>query len=149
MNVFEYGSGGSTIYFAKRAASVTSTEDNREWLERVQAHLAAEAISNATLLFRPFDFCHPVDFEKSDYLQSIPDRPFDMIIVDGTEESVQVRPTCFRYAETRIAPGGVIIVDDSWRYPQLRFDNRAKSFREFRSIGPCRPGVTSTDIFFY
>jgi len=149
MNVFEYGSGGSTVYFAKNCASVTSTEDNKQWLERVDTRLAAQGISNATLQFRPFDFHHPVDFEKSDYLHSIPDRHFDVIVVDGTEESVQVRPACFQYAESRIGPGGIIIVDDSWRYLRLRPTHSAKSFREFRSIGPCRPGVTSTDIFFY
>jgi predicted O-methyltransferase YrrM len=154
MDVFEYGSGGSTIYFANHAASVTSTEDNQQWLQRVEAALAAEGITNATLQFRPFDFHAAVDFKKSDYLHSIPDRPFDIIIVDGTivgetEESVQVRLTCFRHAESRIAPGGIIIVDDSWLYPQLRSAHRAKSYRQFRSIGPCRPGVTSTDILFY
>jgi len=149
MNVFEYGSGGSTIYFARKAASIVSTEDNSQWLERVKAQLAASDIDNATLQFRPFDFHHPAGFENSDYLRSIPERAFDIIVVDGTEELIQVRPTCFQYAEKRIKPGGIIIVDDSWRYPQLRSAHHAKSVREFRSVGPCRPGVTSTDIYFY
>lgn len=149
MSVFEYGSGGSTVYFAKHAASVTATEDNQQWLDRVQSRLAAKGVSNVALQFRPFDFHHPVDFEKSDYLNSIPDSRFDIIVVDGTEEAVRVRPTCFHHAESRIAPGGIIIVDDSWRYLQLHSAHRAKSFRHFRSIGPGRPGVTSTDIFFY
>ena len=70
-------------------------------------------------------------------------------MVDGTEEETVVRPRCFALAETRIKTGGIIIVDDSWRYPELRAHNHASSWREFRSTGPCRPGVTSTDIFFY
>lgn len=149
MNVFEYGSGGSTIYFAGRAASIISTEDNKEWLERVQIRLAANGAANVTLQHRPFDFHRAEHFEQSEYLCSIPDRAFDVIIVDGTEESIPVRPACFYHAESRIAEGGIIVVDDSWRYRELRSRNRAKSFREFRGIGPCRPGVTSTDVFFY
>ena len=56
---------------------------------------------------------------------------------------------CFERAENQIKPGGIIVIDDSWRYPGLRKKNRAKEFREFRSVGPCRPGVTSTDVYFY
>lgn len=149
MDVFEYGSGGSTLYFARRGASVTSTEDKSDWLRRVQTELSAQRITNVALQFRPFDFHRPISFDESDYLRSIPDRSFDIIIVDGTEEVVPLRPTCFHHAESRIASGGIIIVDDSWRYPQLRSANRAKSFREFRSVGPCRAGVTSTDVYFY
>ena len=149
MNVFEYGSGGSTVYFSNRAKSVTSTEDNEEWLKRVQAKLAASGITNVDLQYRPFEFRHAEEFERSEYLLSIPERAFDIIVVDGMEKDVLVRPTCFRHAETRIREGGIIIVDDSWRYPELRHTNRAKSWREFRSTGPCRPGVTSTDVYFY
>lgn len=149
MSVFEYGSGGSTVYFSRRAASVVSTEDNKDWLARVETVLAASGITNVTLQYRPFDFHQAEKFDQSEYLLSIPERAFDIIVVDGTEETVPVRPACFYHAESRIRPGGIIVVDDSWRYPELRSANRAKSFRELRSVGPCRPGVTSTDIYFY
>ena len=98
---------------------------------------------------RPFDFKDPVGFEKSDYLHALPDAPLDVIVVDGTEEWNYVRPTCFRHAEKFIKPGGIIVVDDSWRYPELHRKHRAKRVQSFQSVGPCRPGVTSTDIFFY
>jgi predicted O-methyltransferase YrrM len=149
MSVFEYGSGGSTVYFARRATSIVSTEDNRNWLERVQTELSSLGLNNVELQYRAFDFHCCERFAESAYLHSIPDGAFDIIVIDGTEENVPVRPACFYHAESRIKPGGIIIVDDSWRYPELRAVNRAKSWREFRSIGPCRPGVTSTDIYFY
>ena len=44
---------------------------------------------------------------------------------------------------------GIVVVDDSWRYPGLRRNHRAKELKIFQSVGPCRPGVTSTDVFFY
>src|SRR5438270_13938588 len=31
MSVCEYGSGGSTVFFARRVESVVSIEDNRQW----------------------------------------------------------------------------------------------------------------------
>ena len=149
MTVCEYGSGGSTIFFARRVKSVCSIEDNPKWLELVTRRLEEKSIRNATLKLCPFDAKNPVGFEKSDYLHAIPDERFDVIVVDGTEEWTPVRPFCFEKAEASVKSGGIIIVDDSWRYRRLRQDNRAKSFRIFQSVGPCRPGVTTTDIFFY
>ena len=61
----------------------------------------------------------------------------------------QVRPICFRKAEEHVKPNGIIVVDDSWRYPSLRENNRARDVKVFQSVGPCLLGVTSTDVFFY
>ncbi len=149
MTVCEYGSGGSTLFFAKRTQKVYSIEDNAEWYERVSRRLKEKQIANVTLTLHPFDFKNPEGFEKSDYFRAIPDEKFDVIVVDGSEEWIQVRPACFELAEKRVKPGGIVVVDDSWRYPELRKRNHAKDVRVFQSVGPCRPGVTSTDIFFY
>lgn len=149
MTVCEYGSGGSTLFFARRTKSVVSIEDNPKWFELVSRRLQEKSIANATLKLAPFDFKNPVGFENSEYLNAIPDEPFDVIVVDGSEEWTQVRPVCFKHVEKRIKPGGIIIVDDSWRYPALRKNNHAQKYEVFQSLGPCRPGVTSTDVFFY
>jgi predicted O-methyltransferase YrrM len=79
----------------------------------------------------------------------MPDEKFDIIVVDGSEEWKHVRPICFEKAQGRVKEGGIIVVDDSWRYPALRQSHRAKELKIFQSVGPCRPGVTSTDVFFY
>ena len=149
MTVCEYGSGGSTLFFARRTRSVYSIEDNSQWFERVRSRVSEKELNNVTLTLCPFDFKNPVGFEQSDYLNALPDARFDVIVVDGSEEWTQVRPTCFHKAESRIKKGGVIIVDDSWRYPSLRANHTGKGFQVCQSVGPCRPGVTSTDIFFY
>ena len=120
-----------------------------EKFELVTGRLKELALKNVELKLCPFDFKNPKGFEKSDYLHAVPKRKFDVIVVDGTEEWHHVRPICFQHAETFIKPGGMIIVDDSWRYPSLRAKNAAKRHEVFQSVGPCRPGVTSTDIFFY
>jgi hypothetical protein len=149
MSVFEYGSGGSTLFFGRRVRTVISTEDNATWFENVGRRLTELSLKNVELQHHEFDFKNPKGFENSAYLNSIPSQKLDVIVVDGMEEAVPVRPTCFYHAENFINPGGIIVVDDSWRYPELRRKNRAINHRIFQSVGPCRPGVTSTDIFFY
>jgi predicted O-methyltransferase YrrM len=149
MTVCEYGSGGSTLFYARRTNFVYSIEDNERWYELVRNRLREKGIHNVELRFQPFDFKNPIGFEHSEYLHAMPEGPFDVISIDGSEEWCHVRPICFSYAELHIKPGGIIVVDDSWRYPGLRTHNNAKRFRIFKSVGPCRPGVTSTDIFFY
>src|SRR5207248_5255473 len=47
MQVFEFGSGGSTLFFAQYCKSVASVEDNAHWCEIVAAKLARRGIENA------------------------------------------------------------------------------------------------------
>jgi precorrin-6B methylase 2 len=149
MTAFEYGSGGSTIFLAKRVRSVCSVEDNPTWFDLVSRRLEARAFTNVTMKLHPFDVQNPAGFEASDYLRAIPDEAFDVIVIDGSEQWTQVRPTCFSYVESRVKPGGIIVLDDSWRYVAPRLHNKAKRFEVFESVGPCRPGCTTTDVFFY
>jgi len=149
MTVCEYGSGGSTLFFSRRVKSVVSIEDNRTWFDLVSRRVKEKGIQNVSLKLCPFDFKNPVGFENSEYLHAMPDEQFDVVVVDGSEEWTQVRPVCFRKAEARVKVGGIVVVDDSWRYPELRERNRAKRVQIFQSVGPARPGVTSTDVFFY
>lgn len=149
MLVYEYGSGGSTLYFARRCARVVSIEDDLDWHDRVSRIIHDRRIANVDLRFCATDLTSVEAFRASSYADCLPEEPADIIVVDGSELTVQVRPLCFEIAETRVKSGGMIIVDDSWRYTDLRRRNRAKKVRVFKSVGPARPGVTSTDVFFY
>ena len=149
MSVFEFGSGGSTIFFARRTKHVSAVENEAAWFNRVSQRLKDKSIQNVEMRLRQFDVKNPENFEHSAYLNALSGATFDVIVVDGAEEWVQVRPICFQHAEQRVKPGGIIIVDDSWRYTNLRANNKAKRHQVFQSVGPCRPGVTSTDLYFY
>lgn len=155
MTVFEYGSGGSTIFFARRCRSVVSTEDHAGWLTTVREELAGRNLRNVTLQHAEIDWSSTDAQQNFGYVNSIPARKFDVILVDGSDNLIaegdgrQLRPVCFRHAEDFVEDNGIIVVDDSWAYPGLRETNRAKRHETFRSVGPCRPGVTSTDVFFY
>ena len=149
MTAFEWGAGGSTVYLAARTGAVTSVENDAAWIARVRERLAREGQGHVEFLHRPYDFAAATAFEDSAYLHAIDGRTADVIVVDGAEENVQVRPRCFYLAERHVRPGGIIVVDDAWRYPELRERTRARMRRTFQSTGPCRPGVTSTDVHFY
>lgn len=147
--VFEFGSGGSTIFFAERCAAVRAVEEEPKWAARVRIHAAERGLENVRVVNAPFDFSDPREFESSDYLAQVRGGTWDVIVIDGFDNDFTIRPICFRAAESQVKAGGMIIVDDSWRYTELRTANRARRVQVFESVGPARFGVTSTDIYFY
>ena len=149
MHVFEFGSGGSTIFFAQRCASIRAVEEEPRLAARIRCRAADRGLLNVEVTTAPFDFSRPQNFESSDYLEQVRSGRWDLIVVDGADDDYTIRPICFRAAESQVNPGGMIIVDDSWRYPELRSANRARRLEVFESVGPARFGVTSTDIYFY
>ncbi len=149
-DVFEYGSGGSTLFLARRAATLLSIEDEKPWFQLVRDALTRHQLdATAQIKHVPYDFWHTADFTTSAYLHALDGRRYDVIIVDGKEWSDPVRDQCFWHAENHLKPGGLIILDDSWRYPQVFARHRAKSVTTYRGTGPCRLGVTSTTFFEY
>jgi hypothetical protein len=147
--IAEYGGGGSTIFFAKRANSVLCIESDPVWAAKLSKQFFKENISNVNLLVRPFDANNRQKFMTSDFLKAINKDRFDVILIDSYDVNHNLRLECFHFAENYINENGCIVIDDSYRYTQLRFRNNAKSWKEFRSIGPCSIGITTTDIYFY
>jgi len=149
MRIFEFGSGGSSIFLAERAGSVISVEDEESWAQAVRTEAQKRRVQNLEIQHHPFDFFACREFEGSAYLNSLKDGPYDLIVVDGKEEGVQVRDQCFWRAEKFIRKGGVIVVDDSYRYPQIKNNNKASRWKAFKGTGYCRAGVTETSLFYY
>lgn len=107
--VFEYGSGASTAWLARRAASVVSVEHEAAWGEQVDARIAG--FPNARLLHRPLSVTD--DPSSLAYVRAIEESegPFDLIVVDGRHRAV-----CLAAAIPHLAPGGYILFDDSGRH---------------------------------
>ncbi len=151
--VFEFGTGGSTIFFAKRVRSVTAVEDDPAWQECVEQRLRARGRENYTIRLAALPSPDEADPRWEPYVACL-DRAYDLIVVDGQDTPAfgvegEIRTRCFFAAERWVRPGGIIVVDDSWRYPQLRARAKARRFRTFQGVGPCRVGVTSTDFYYY
>lgn len=100
--VFEYGSGASTAWLARRAAEVVSVEHHPEW----HAELAGlvSGFDNVSLLHR--------SIEGDAYANAIGETEgnYDLIVVDGRR-----RAECLEQALKRLKPGGIVLFDDSGR----------------------------------
>lgn len=101
--VFEYGSGASTAWLAKRAAQVISVEHDGAWLNKF-GHVL-RPLGNVELLHRP------MDADPRNYIDAITGHgTFDLIVVDGRR-----RADCLAAAQACLNPGGIILFDDSGR----------------------------------
>ena len=136
--LFEYGSGNSTEFFAKRVSSVTSVEHDQLWFNRV----AEWVPDNATVLFRTED----VDGQ---YCRAILEtgKSFDVVVVDGRD-----RDNCLLHAVKALTPRGVIVLDDSQRPEyvaaiKLMTDAGFEEL-QFQGLKPLGTGSDRTSIFY-
>lgn len=103
--VAEFGGGGSTLWFADRVGEVVTIEHDQEWFPILERALAD--LPGCTLEF------HSADDAYADYVPALdrfPDGYFDVVVVDGRE-----RVRCFEAAIPKVAPGGLLILDDTER----------------------------------
>ena len=151
--IFEYGCGGSTLFFAQRAKSVASVEHNGKWARTVTAAALRRGLTNIAIDVRETGRAPPL--ADSPYCLAL-DRPFDVVVVDGwalgkcneaDRRAVQSRGACFRRAEQFVQPGGIIVLDDAWFDPGI--EHHAHDRRVFCGTGPWRVGASRTDVFFY
>lgn len=151
--VFEYGSGGSTLYFAAHCGEVVAVDHSQEWAQMVNDALAADQITHAKVLPIPGEpAASPQDadaqqgygsaepqFEGISYknyvlaLSRYPKGHFNIIVIDGRSRSA-----CVKQASEYIAPGGVIIVDNVERkhYQPAQQQYLSKHFRLKKFAGP-------------
>lgn len=124
--VFEYGSGASTVWLAKRAGTVVSVEHDAGWHSLVQTRLAmANSATNLShILIEPLKVQAKTDsrylsvkpghsgLSFEDYAKSIldQDEAFDLIVIDG-----RARGACLEHAVSRLKPDGLIVFDNSKR----------------------------------
>lgn len=155
MNVFEWGAGGSTLFFASRVNRVVSIENDLNWYNQVHESLCTSLCSNVDLRLLPVSDGDIEQFKGTKYLFAVKESKWDVILIDGVlgygsgGQFGSYRQACYRLAEECVLPGGIIVVDDIWMFPELSKINKANAYEEFKSVGPCRPGVTSTGVFFY
>lgn len=136
--IFEFGSGNSTFYYAKRALKVVSVEHDKSWFDKI----SASKPSNSEMIFCELktagDYCKmPVSMGQK----------FDIIIVDGRD-----RVNCCYQSLAALNENGVLVLDDSERekYSDAIVFLKGKGFKEL-SFSGISPGLfyrKSTSVFY-
>jgi precorrin-6B methylase 2 len=98
-NVFEFGSGNSSIWFAKRVNQIVSVEHDKSWFNNISKKVP----ENVTLLHRELEI-------NGEYSKVICESKmkFDIIIIDGRD-----RLNCVKNSLSALSGSGVIIFDNS------------------------------------
>ena len=109
--VFEWGSGMSTVWLARRAREVVSVEDDPAWFKRLSVPLAR--YPHVSVVFAD---------SQAEYVSALA-QPFDVVIVDGSW-----RAQCIRRAADWIRPGATIVIDDT---------DKGDEYSELENIAGC------------
>ncbi|RZJ43959.1 MAG: FkbM family methyltransferase [Brevundimonas sp.] len=138
LRVFEFGSGGSTIWWAARAKSVVSVEHDAAWAEEIRPQLPDSV-----------DYHHEPLVPGGDYSRKAETLggPYDIVIVDGRD-----RVNSALSSRSTLSPSGVIIWDNAERrrYTKGCEQLLASGFRrlDFHGMGPIAGNPTVTSIFY-
>lgn len=166
MRVFEYGSGGSTLFWISRVQEVISVEHDNSWYLIMKKQRDEQAAQNFKyILAEPIDdqdfaekhFENPDDYISSDssyigknfeqYVKSIdsyPDNYFDIIVVDG-----RARPSCIKHSIPKLNKNGWLIVDNSERkyyFAPFAFDKSSWKISKFAGPVPYTRDFSETSF---
>ncbi len=138
LDVFEFGSGNSTLWWAQRVRSVVAVEHDPGWATEV----AAAAPANAEVLRVPVE-------PDGDYCRTPQrlERAFHVLVIDGRD-----RVNCARQGVSTLTDDGVIVWDDSHRrrYAIGLSYLEQRGFRqlEFTGLGPIEASAGETSILY-
>lgn len=100
--ILEFGSGTSTLWFAKQTPNLYSVEHNKKYYELNKKELAKDDYYPVAYYLCPrpyYNIC-----------EQFPDDFFDLILVDGRN-----RKGCIAHSISKLKPGGVLMLDNSER----------------------------------
>lgn len=136
--VFEYGSGSSTLFYAKRVGKVVSVEHDQSWYQKI----VGSKPENAEMIFTKLETGG--EYSKK---AALLEEKFDIIIVDGRD-----RVNCCLESIQALSPSGVIVLDDSERkeYEKARVFLKENHFKElsFSGISPGLFYLKATSVFY-
>ncbi|MGF1648619.1 MAG: class I SAM-dependent methyltransferase [Kineosporiaceae bacterium] len=158
--VFEFGSGASTVWLARRAGRIDAVEHHPEWADRVRQLLGeAKGVTAEVALHVPpvprtpepalpsaSPSAQGLDFTQYvAVLDEVGDEPFDLILVDG-----RAREESLRRALRRVRDDGLVLLDDAQRerYRPVLAEVAAAGWSVTVTHGrtPCQPLPRETAI---
>jgi len=154
MDVLEWGSGASTLFFISRCSLLVSIEHNPSWFDKIGEALAYRGYDRYTyrVLVKPeqgFDpefSSHQAGYESvnfKNYVRGIDNAEndcYDVILVDG-----RARCACLKAARPKLNPGGLLVLDDSQRpiyhramaeidWPVMHFEGCIPYYKHGRTV---------------
>jgi hypothetical protein len=100
MRGFEWGSGRSTAWLARRLGFLVSVEDDARWYEEVRARLQGLNVDYRYVPRTTGNYARQID--------AFPDGSFDFVLVDGS-----ARDACVAAAAGKVKVGGMIAIDNA------------------------------------
>jgi len=131
MRILEWGSGASTLFFARRVKEVVTIEHDPEWHAQVEAMLAERLITNCRCMLVPPEPVAALDdrggdvgryvSQRAEYhglqfrryvhaAEALAEALFDVVVVDG-----RARTACLDLAPRLLAANGAVVFDNSDR----------------------------------
>jgi len=122
MKVFEWGSGASTLFFGMHDVGCVTIEHDKEWYGAVIAAMRYRGFASDIRLIEAqsgsdsiYGSAKTQDVELHfqqyvDVIEEFADDTFDLVLVDG-----RARCACLEIAQSKVKPGGVLMLDDSHR----------------------------------
>jgi hypothetical protein len=128
--IFEFGGGGSTLFFLKRCHEVITVEHDAKWFLLLEQLVETKQLPNwvgqlvepeqGDLVNSPSSdnpehyssgSTKDVNYKKyASLIDSYPDEYFDIILVDGRS-----RPACIKHAAPKLRKGGLMVLDNADR----------------------------------
>lgn len=106
--VFEWGVGGSTVWFAQNCSEVVTIEVDPNWKTRVEEVLAERGLEEKAVILHISIFEY--ESEYFDRILIFPDESLDLVFVDGDRGS---RNACIDISLKKIKRGGWLLVDNT------------------------------------
>ncbi len=129
---FEWGSGRSTVWFARRVLHLTSVEDSPKWYGDVSQQLMESGLAaKVDYRFVPCELHEQAEPESHTYAnvcRELPDGSLDFALVDAN-----IRALCMRLIIPKVRPGGLLILDNANRYVPNPFLGGFTTIHEPRS----------------
>ena len=165
MKIFEYGSGGSTLFWLSKGMSCVSIEHNNDWykivlnrikkMDRIDYKFVPPETSNnkeAKQPSNPYLYqSNVLEYDGFDFrsyvckIDSYPDNYFDIVSIDG-----RARPSCIMHSVSKIKIGGMLILDNAERaYYFAETKDHLSNFekKEFDGPGPTNGIYWKTNIY--
>lgn len=142
-DIFEFGCGASTLFFAKRVRKVCGLETSAKWLEITKKMLKEEDFDNVEITLMEDGF----DNHAYEHFAKNVGSKFDFIIVDSLK-----RFKCVQNSISALKPNGIIILDDSERKSYRKmFEFLAENgfqTKSFEGIAPGQIKPKNTTLIF-